>query len=506
MSAILLFAALASSSIAGASPERLLTERVSIVPGYGWDDRSQSPTFQKCVSGSVVEDQIISTSTISRRLQSTESLYRDLSISITAKAKAKFGIGSGGISASYKKFESTLSATNRINLSFSFIGEHNPQRLLPIPSDGESGTFRLTNTHSQLLVADPTAFRKSCGDSFIIAVKRRSLATVLYSAQISNLEDKQRIEKSLGASGTYGAVSVSGAISTISNSELKHLISSESIDFTSEGLKLQSGDSKKLGSPNTLEEVESFFDAIDSEHLSPSPYAVVVLPYTFLAECSANQQCKFEVKKEQVDPAAIYLERLEALQRERALSRLNSLPLSTSDSTEYLLSLHREITGARGTKMDESLDDEISRHANELKKALQGNSCSKQPCLRKELKDYDDLRFSLAIPVARNSVPSPLLARLQQSTDKNSRSLEYAILLWNNRVVQTSAARCLDNQECSSNGKGHLCAAFALAGASGTEKYCADKSVATEGDAIKAIVDENPDLRSVLSQLGYVVP
>jgi len=451
-----------------------IADQTGVEAGVGWSSNRAAPTFQNCVMG---RERLVASpvaETHARRVESMESLYKDQQITITARAKAKFGGGGGSATASYRKFESSLSTTNSLKLSLVSTREVGWSKLDPVDESGAAASqFRLTNEHKALLGQGEQAFRDACGDYFVVAIRKKSVATGLVSIALANNEMKRAVEKSLGLSASYGTASVSGTIKSIENTIINKQKLQNSVDFATVGFKPFEGDKAPLNSPDTLEEVTKFFDSIESSVLEPVVYQVTLMPYQATLECSSGQ-CPKPLDSPAIDNEALYYERLDALLRELRFVRLDADPLVLPADKAYMGEFHRLVTDGRGAKLLDALQAEHLAAERDTRMALAGQGCGNPGMASCPEELPDDLRFSIAIPVASSAVPAALKDSLRAAVTDRSKVDElryaYAYLLWWDRVERISADRC-GGEDCADTNKRSICQVLELTGAM-TEGSC----------------------------------
>ena len=196
--------------------------------------------------------------------------------------------------------------------------------------------------------------------------------------------------------------------------------------------------------------------------------------------------------------------------------RLDSAPLTSEAAGQYLGRLHLMLTGPRGRSLGTQIDSEYQRVGGELARSIDRKSAcaTSRSCFSS--KAYDDLRYSLAIPVGRSAVPSELLTSFDQamlSGDVSKLRPSYAVLLWYDRFLRPMASRCVAGDQCiESNQVTYLCQAFELVALS-LPSVCGprvggDGVIAQNVEAVVSAVEaQAPDaqVRKLLQSIGYDV-
>jgi hypothetical protein len=284
-----------------------------VLIGQGWDSFNERGTASSCVDVDAVPLERTSYQTRVEQIQSTYSLIKKMTTSISASYN---GAGAGG-SASFTSSKQNQINSDDQNFLFSFEssngstfavpqGSANKLRfnldettlklveatksenaqsnlldaLLSRPASFDAGTIKLTKDAANLLSAGKAnEFTRKCGDGFVLAIHRGARIYLVLSQKIRSQESKESMLASLSASG-YGA---SGSASySQSQDQLK----------TTNGLSYQLIQEGGIPfSPKALTtNAKGFFDVNDilpsgdQLQANPTAFRVVVVPYANLDE------------------------------------------------------------------------------------------------------------------------------------------------------------------------------------------------------------------------------
>lgn len=198
------------------------TRRVDYPPegvtlGQGWDSLRDVKTQGQCIQFSVEEAGGQTAQVHTKRIFESDSLRRELGLSYSAAAKAKFGVGGGG--ASVKSTFLSSSEVNRQFLNLLVKGEVQNGVSFASPSKTPHGVIEFTDYAEKLLGPDRSEFIKYCGDSFVAAIERGAELYALYQFSSEEKKNKQEKSTSIAASGSYMGFSGSASTSTKSTRE-----------------------------------------------------------------------------------------------------------------------------------------------------------------------------------------------------------------------------------------------------------------------------------------------
>ncbi|ASP34086.1 hypothetical protein [Labrenzia sp. VG12] len=178
--------------------------RSGVAIGAGWNSVDEQKAYATCISFKVESAGGQNASVSLKRIEDRDSLRREIELTYSAAAKAKFEIASADVSAKYNFYKKTNVESHSLNLLVK-ANLVNGVEFVSAP-DGENQLLRsvtINDFGKGLLEKGPEEFFKHCGDSFVAAIERGAELYALYGFDEESNSEDTRKTSSISAGGGY---------------------------------------------------------------------------------------------------------------------------------------------------------------------------------------------------------------------------------------------------------------------------------------------------------------